>query len=354
MKAVRSNDANQRGVTLATLAQQLQVSTTTVSKALRGLPGVGPEMVRKVKDLAREMRYRPNVFARGLKMSRSTTIGVLITSDIINPWYAQLVSRLEEEVAQQGYTVTLGLGKGDAAKEQRCLDAFLGGHVAGVIAGPIFNRRDLQPLWEFYQNGPPLVLFSCLEEMPVNYVGIDHVEGMKKAVDHLATHGHRRIGYLCCASPILRESNRTRREGFEAGLFGHDLPLIGKDIILGPATIRDGCRAMSELLDTRRSDLPTAFVCHNDAVALGAIQALHRAGLRVPHDMSLIGYDDIDEASISDPPLTTMGGIMDELVSRLVAVLMDTIEDKSGQLVREQIVPALVDRESVKRLIIEE
>ena len=347
MNVVRSNGGNGKGVTLATLARRLQVSTTTVSKGLRGLPGIGPEMVQKINDLARELNYRPNVFARGLKMSCSTAIGVLITSDIINPWYAQLVSRLEEELGQKGYTVTLGLGKDDAVKEQRCLDAFFGGHVAGVIAGPIFHQRDLQPLWEFFQSGPPMVLFSCLDEMPVSYVGIDHVAGTKKAIDNLVKHGHRRIGYLCCADLTMREPIRTRKEGFETGLFSHDLPLIGKDIISGQATVRDGYRVMTELLETRRNDLPTAFFCHNDAVALGAIRALHRAGLRVPDDMSLIGYDDIEESSISDPPLTTMGGIMDQLIPRLVAVLLDQIEHPVDVPTREQILPELIERESV-------
>ncbi|MEN8255055.1 MAG: LacI family DNA-binding transcriptional regulator [Verrucomicrobiota bacterium] len=335
---------------MATLAQRLEVSTTTVSKALRGLPGIGPETVRKVNDLARELNYRPNMFARGLKMSTSTEIGVLVTGDIINPWYAQMVSQLEEELGRKGYTVTLGLGKDDTAKEQRCLDAFQGRQVAGVVAGPIFHQRDLQPLWEFCQNGSPMVLFSCLDEMPVSYVGIDHVEGTKKAIDHLVEHGRRRIGYLCCVDLTMREPTRTRREGFEEGLFNHDLPLVGKDIIPGQATAKDGFRAMAELLDTRREDMPTAFFCHNDAVAMGAMRALHRAGLRVPDDVSLVGYDDIEESAICDPPLTTVGGIMDQLVPRLVEVLLHRIEHPGEALVRERILPKLIERESVAPL----
>ena len=349
METLETKRNYHQAVTLASLADQLKVSTTTVSKALRGLPGIGSETTRKVKALAEQVGYRPNVFAQGLKTASSTTVGILISSDIIQPWYAHLVSHLEEELSLRGYTVTLGLGKNQSDKERRCLETFRGGHVAGVIAGPIFRQRDLDPLWDFSRNGPPMVLFSCLDEMPVSYVGIDHIAGTKMAIDYLVSKGHRRVGYLCCPAVTLRDPGMTRKEGFEEGLFANDLPLIGKDIIPGVPTAKDGFAIMLRVLSERKHDLPSAFFCHNDAVALGAMRAIQRLGLRIPEDISLMGYDDIDEAAMSNPPLTTIGGIMDKLIKRLVDVLIEKIEDRDGPLVREKIEPVLVERKSVRR-----
>ncbi len=336
-------------VTLVELANRLNVSTTTVSKALRGLPGIGEDTVKRVKELAKQMGYRPNIFAQGLKTASSITVGVLVTSDIVYPWYAQFVSKLEEKLSERGYTVTLGLGKNNSLKESSCLESFRGGHVAGVIAGPVFHQQDLSPLWDFCNNGPPMILFSCLDDMPVSYVGIDHIAGAKKAVNYLIETGHRRIGYLCCPSPVVRQPGRTRKEGFEQAMFENDLPLIGRDIIISEPTVEAGFSAMFNLLSTRKDDLPSAFFCHNDSAAIGAIRAIQKVGLSVPDDISLVGYDDITEASYSNPPLTTIGGIMDKLVERLIDVLMKKIEDRDSQLIREKIEPVLIERESVKR-----
>lgn len=339
---------NQPTVTQADIARRMNVSITTVSKALRGEPGIGAQTARRVRDVARQMGYRPNVFAQGLKTARRTAVGVLITSDITNPWYAQLVSRLEAAFASHGYTIMLGVGREDVPTERRVLEAFHGGHVAGVVVGPVFRQTDLAPLWDLASRAP-VVLFSCLDEMPVDYVGIDHLAGARTVVDYLVGLGHRRIGYLCCPEPAIRESGQTRREGYERALFAHDLPLVGRDIIESSATRRGGYEAMARLLRERRDDLPTAFFCHNDVAALGALRALQAAGLRVPDDVSLVGYDGIDEAELSTPALTTVGNIMDRLVPRLVDVLMSKIDADPGAppaAVRERIVPELIERES--------
>jgi LacI family transcriptional regulator, purine nucleotide synthesis repressor len=339
-------------ITLATLAEKLNVTTTTVSKALHGKAGIGTEMVKKVQDLARELNYQPNFAAQSLKKSSSDSIGLLITSDITNPWYAQLVSCIESELSKRGKTMILSLGKDDYEKERNCLEAFRGGRVAGVIVGPIFRQRNLENIWQSLNNGLPMVLFNCMDEMPVDYVAVNQAEGARVAVNHLIDNGHKRIGYLCCPDD-LQETGKTRREGFERALFDHDMPLFGRDIVTGATTKKAAYKTMKELLTLDREKLPTAFFCHNDTVALGAMLAIQQAGLSVPEDISLIGFDDIEESSLVFPALTTVGGIKDKFAKELVSTILNFVENRAtpqSNRIRKEIAPELIIRDSVKKL----
>jgi DNA-binding LacI/PurR family transcriptional regulator len=336
-------------VTLATLAEKLNVTTTTVSKALRGKPGIGAEMVKKVQDLARELNYQPNFAAQSLKKNTIDSIGLLITSDITNPWYAQLVSSIESELAKRGKTMILSLGKNDYEKERNCLEAFRGGRVGGVIVGPIFRKRNLENIWQSLNNGLPMVLFNCMDEMPVDYVAVAQAEGARIAVDYLIKNGHKRIGYLCC--PDEQETGKTRRQGFEQALFNKDIPLYGRDITAGNVSKKGGYDAVKELLKQDKSELPTAFFCHNDNVALGAMMAIQQAGYSVPEDFSLIGFDDIEESVLAFPPLTTVGNIKNELAKGLVETILNFVENKNkSNRIKKEVKPQLIIRDTVRKI----
>jgi DNA-binding LacI/PurR family transcriptional regulator len=337
-------------VTLATLAKRLNVTTTTVSKALRGKPGIGPEMVKRVNELARELKYSPNFAAQSLKMNSIDSIGVLITCDINSHWYSQLISCLEEKLAKNGKTMILSLGKNDYAKERKCLQNFTGGRVAGVIVGPMFRERNLQNIWESLDKGLPMVMFNCMDELPVSYVAIDQQAGAKIAVEHLIENGHKNIAYLCCPAGDFQETGKTRKEGFEQALFENDLPVFGKNVIPGKINKRDGYEAMQKLLSERSNDLPTALFCHNDSVALGAMLAIQQAGLSVPDDISLIGFDDIEESSLSLPELSTIGGVMQELSSELVNTMNSIIQNRPKKPIKNLIIPKLIKRKTVKNI----
>ena len=339
-------------VTLATLGARLNVTTATVSKALHGKPGISVEMVKKVQDLARELNYQPNFAAQSLKKNSSDSIGLLITSDITIPWYAQLVSCIESELSKLGKTMILSLGKNDYHKERACLEAFRGGRVAGVIVGPIFHRRNLENIWQSLNNGLPMVLFNCMDEMPVDYVAVNQAEGARIAVDYLIKNGHRRIGYLCCPENELVETGKSRREGFEQAMFKHDLPLLGKNIIHARPDKENGFAVMRNLLERNDSELPTAWFCHNDETALGAMAAIIQAGKSVPGDFSLIGFDDIRESTLATPALTTMGGVKDKLAQALVEMILTVASNHnpSRPRLQQEVIPELIIRNSVKKL----
>lgn len=336
-------------VTLNTLASKLNVSTTTISKALRGKPGIGKDMVNRVKSLAEELNYSPNIFAQSLKQAVSNSIGLMVTQDITNPYYSSLVSLIEEKISEKDKTLLLALGKKNYEKERHGLKQFTGGRVSGVIIGPVFRQRDLKAIWDFIDHNIPTVLFSCVDELPVSYVAIDLREGARIAIEYLIKKGHKNIGYLCCPPADMQETGQTRKEGFEKALFDNNLPLWGKNLIISEnSTSVEAFNRMDELIqNNRREELPTAFFCHNDHVAIGAMAACAKHSLKVPEDISLIGFDDIPDSKMTNPGLTTMGGIIENLADELVDTLDTLIEKRPGQPIRKFIVPEIVERNSV-------
>lgn len=338
-------------VTLATLARELNTTPATVSKVLSGKNDVGPKMAEKVRELARRRNYTPNIAARKLQAGIIDSIGVLITSDITNPWYSQLVSYLEEKLSERGQTMLLSLGKSNETKKHRCLQNFQGGRVGGVIVGPIFRTPEFDSLRDLLDCGLPLVMFNCLNEYPVNYVAIDTKEGAKMAVNHLIDCGHRRIAYLCCAIGDMRDSLGSRRIGFEEALRERNILYDASCIIQsGEVSKKGGYLAMKKLLQNRDKNFPTAFFCHNDNVALGALLAIQQAGLSVPEDISLIGFDDIEESVMSYPALSTVGGVMHELANNLIDTLFQVIKAPSAEPIRRSIKPQLLLRDSIRIL----
>lgn len=340
------NNRLAKRVTIKDLAKNLGVGHTTVRKALNDLPGVSEKTRARVKAEAVRMGYFPNLLARSLKQQKSSLIGLVITKSFRSVWYAMLVDRLIVLLDARGYGVILSqTDRSDSEKVRKTFEGLLGGHVAGVIAGPLRSPSEIDPFNLVINNGLPLVVFDAVENVS-NDVSIDHLKGLEQVVSHFFELGHRRIGYLCCDSQFTRSN--TRRYGFEQALFGYDLPIIGRDIVFGERSFEGGRKVVSDLLADRKDlcDLPTAFFCHSDVCALGVMKAFQDAGIRVPEDVSIIGYDDIPEAGYCTPGLTTVGGVIDKMAEKIVEMICMNIEGKSEGSRTELIEPVLVVRGS--------
>lgn len=341
--------ATKKSATIAGMAAQLGVSTATVAKALNGQGRISPAMVEKVRNLARELKYVPNTAARALRTNVKDAVGVLITSDLVNPWYSQLVSLLESELAARGLSMLLALGKDDSAKAQQALGNFLGGRVRGVLAGPIVHRDALKMLQPALDINLPVVAFNSLDELPIDSVAIDQAAGARLAVEHLTGLGHRHILYLGCPNNSGTTGPGTRHAGYTDAM---QRLKLHPEYLHPSATIsrRDGYELTCKLLASRRrEELPSAMFCHNDDMALGAMLALQQHGLRIPEDISLIGFDDIAESSYSFPTLTTIGGVMHELAAALVDTLQNSASTNEIQM-RRLIPPKLISRASTCRV----
>lgn len=332
--------------TITTLAKTLNVSPATISRALSGQSGRSAD---KIRALAQKLNFSPNLNARNLRLSQTRTIGVLITRDISIAWYAQLVSKLEAQLARHGKTMQLSISGQDPERERCCLEAFRGNRVDGIIAGPVFRRGDMEQLEKFSAGSNiPLIGFSCMDDLPLHHITVDYRAGARLAVEHLRQNGHRDIVYLGCPPSDMREIAGTRRQGFEEAMVACGLPLGAHSIVVTKTRRRDGWEAVRDWIAGGKK-IPTAFFCHNDEIALGASFALLQAGFRIPHDISLVGFDNQPECEWNIPALTSVTGEIDGLVDGLVAFITDPPAKKDA-FRKQRLTPKLMERSSVRRL----
>ena len=290
----------ERKLNIGDIAKRANVSTATVSRTLNQSGAVRPETARKVWRAAATLNYYPNSHARTLVSGRSRLLG-LIVSDITNPFFPELVHSFETLATQHQYDLILTSTDYQTARMTGCVRRMLERKVDGVAI--MTSEMDLGLIKELARRGVPLVFMDVGRVGPrMSHVLIDYAHGIRQAVDHVAALGHKRVGFI--TGPLELHSARTRRQAFLDGLRANGIRPDPRLIREGTHTAEGGQQAMSALL--RASKLPTAVVCSNDWTAIGALHAIHESGLRVPADISLVGFDDIPLASYTSPPLTSV------------------------------------------------
>ncbi len=261
---------------------------------------VRPETARKVWRAAAALNYYPNSHARALVSGRSRLLG-LIVSDITNPFFPELVHSFEALATHHQYDLIVTSTDYQTARMIGCVRRMLERKVDGVAI--MTSEMDLGLIKELARRGVPLVFMDVGRVGPrMSHVLIDYANGIRQAVDHVVALGHRRVAFI--TGPLDLHSARTRRQAFLDGVRAHGLRLDPKLIKEATHTAEGGQRAMAALL--RAGKAPTAVVCSNDWTAIGALHAIDAAGLRVPTDISVVGFDDIPLASYMSPPLTSV------------------------------------------------
>ena len=290
----------ERRLNIGDIARRANVSTATVSRTLNQSGAVRPETARKVWRAAAALNYYPNSHARTLVSGRSRLLG-LIVSDITNPFFPELVHSFETLATQHQYDVILTSTSYQTARMTGCVRRMLERKVDGLAI--MTSEMDLALIKELTRRGVPLVFMDVGRVGPrMSHVLIDYAHGIRQAVDHVAALGHKRIGFI--TGPLDLHSARTRRQAFVDGLRSNGIRPDPRLIREGTHTADGGQQAMNGLLRGGRP--PTAVVCSNDWTAIGALHAVDAAGLRVPADVSLVGFDDIPLASYTSPPLTSV------------------------------------------------
>ena len=285
---------------IAEIARRANVSTATVSRAINQSGPVKAATARKVWRAISELNYYPNSHARALVSGRSRLIG-LIVSDITNPFFPELIRSFETQASQQQYDLLFTSTDYLTSRMTTCLRRMLERKVDGVAM--MTSEMDMSLIKELGRRGVPLVFMDVGQVGPkMSHVAIDYANGVKQAVDHLVALGHKQIGFI--SGPLDLHSARTRRQAFLDAVRGHGLAPDKRLIREGTHTAEGGQKAMAAIL--RLSRHPTAVVSSNDWTAIGALHAIHAAGLRVPSDISLVGFDDIPLVSYTNPSLTTV------------------------------------------------
>ncbi|MBN8734478.1 MAG: LacI family DNA-binding transcriptional regulator [Acidobacteria bacterium] len=311
------------------IAKTASVSNSTVSRALRNSPLVNRETGELIRKLAEEAGYRPSAAARSLVTRRTDTIGVVVTN-ISDPFVAGVVSGIEDAAEERGYSVFLANSNAEPAREKRVVRSFEERRVDGIIVTS--SRVGALHVPMLTQMEVPLVLLNNQHPSEAAHsVMIDNEGGSYAAAMHLARLGHKRIGYI--GDRYGHQSDAERHAGYERALAEMGIAFDAALSVRGDGKPEGARAALGQLLELREP--PTAVFCYNDMSALGAVHEARARGLRVPEDLSLVGFDDLYISQYLNPPLTTVRQPMAEMGRLATHTLLRLImKEASSQIVK--------------------
>ncbi|MFC5385057.1 LacI family DNA-binding transcriptional regulator [Aquamicrobium segne] len=331
-------------VKLSTIADALGVSTATVSLALRDSPLVAVSTRQRIKDYAREIGYIYNRRAASLRTSRSGIVGVVV-HDIMNPFYAEILRSIEHELDRSRQTFLLSNHYDKLDKQRTFIDTLLQLGADGVIMSPAIDTpaADIRMAVE---NGLPAVLIARdVEGAHAPVFRGDDAYGTALATNHLISLGHKRIAMI--GGTDETSTGRDRYQGYLHAMQEAGLEVRPSWRIAGPRTKQGGFEAANQLLALK--DKPTAACCWNDLVAIGLMNGIARAGLIPGVDISVTGYDDLEEAAIATPALTTVWNGQREVGRRAASALLDKLNGQTVGPTPQLIKPELHVRQSTSR-----
>jgi DNA-binding LacI/PurR family transcriptional regulator len=330
-------------VSLKDVAALAGVSVRTVSNVVNRFPHVAPDTRARVEQALEQLNYRPNLAARNLRRGRSGLVG-LVVPEIDSPYFGELAGHLVRAAEERSWTVLVDQTGGDPARER----AFLEGAAAGFVDGLVFSpwglgaadlRRDAEDL-------PLVLLGERTSDGVAHHVAIDNVAAAAQATEHLLALGRRRIAAIGVQQHLTNETARLRLEGYRAALRSAGLaPDERYEVQVAALHRADGAEAMRHLLSL--PDRPDAVFCFSDQLALGAMRSAHEAGLRIPGDLAVVGFDDIEDGRYSYPSLTTVSPDKHEIAVRALECLDERLDGKPSSLALDIVVPhRLLVRES--------
>ena len=309
-------------VTVKDIAKKAGVSHSTVSRALHGNPLISEETKQRIQQIAVELGYLPSAAARTLKTNRSQVLGVVLSS-IDDPFFSEILQGIEEITQSSGYSLFIAAAHRDPKREREIVQAMVEHHADGVIiCSTSFSEERSR---QFLQYGVPMVVVNNQAVEDFRYsIYHDDIDGSRQVTRHLIGLGHTRIAYI--GNSASGRTTLDRLTGFrqEMGAAGLAVPAPYVYEALGGGT-EDGISVAKHFLSL--PERPTALVCYNDMLAMGVMKGLQQAGLRVPEDISITGFDNIVFSAYTNPPLTTLDQpkrFIGAEAARLLLELLDT------------------------------
>nr|MDT0661941.1 LacI family DNA-binding transcriptional regulator [Micromonospora sp. DSM 115978] len=332
-----------RRITIVDVAQHAQVSTTAVSKVLRNAYGASPAMQAKVRKAIDELGYRPSASARGMR-GQTYTIGVMLPN-IRNPFFAEILDGVTGWLGDTAYQVLLGPGSNGEREEARVTEAMIDRRMDGLILiAPVSSRRHLEAV---AGQVPTVIVGRHGRSGAFDMVVDDDIAGAHLIVDHLVRLGHRRIAHIehleTDPDRIAEMPNAIRAEGYRQAMRGHDLA-DEIDIAATSYTQEGGYLGAQQLLNRTRR--PTAIFAGADIVAMGVLDAVAEAGLAVPGDISVAGYDNTTFAAFRPISLTSVDQAGRQIGANAARLVLDRIADRSRPSSQVRLNPTLVVRGS--------
>lgn len=329
-----------RSITADVVAREAGVSPSTVSRVLNGTASVSEAKRRAVEAAISKLCFEPSPLAQGLAKGKTKTIGV-ITQAISSPFYGEALRGIEDRLGLLGYMPLFASGHWTNEDNIQCISLLQKRRVDGLI---ILTSGLPDDIVIRHSHKTPIVITGHeTAGQHVYSLNLDNVEGARLATSHLISLGHKRIA--CLAGPPDHFDARARIQGYQAALDQARLPQDPRMIVSGDFSAVGGMLAMNQLLD-ERVDFTAAFAC-NDQTAYGASLSLYRRGLRVPDDVSLVGFDDLYDSRFTLPPLTTVNISIFEVGRSTATAIVDLVEGRVPTA--KTIAAELVVRESTAR-----
>lgn len=285
--------------TIQDVAKEAGVSVATVSRVLNHSSSVIPETREIVLEAIKKLNYQPNLLGRNLRRMETRMVLVLLPN-VANPFYARIVKGIEDIAHKNGYNVMLCNTDSDRHREDMYLELLRNRLSDGVIF--MESELEAEELAELGKTFPVVQCSEYKENVNVDYVGIDNFAAGYKAVSHLIGLGHRRIAMISCRNSFI--STRKREEAYKKALADAGIEFDPSLMVYGDYGFKSGLRAGKSLLQLK--EVPTGIFAISDIMAIGTIRAFKEAGMRVPQDVGVVGFDDISFASMYDPMLTTI------------------------------------------------
>lgn len=334
-------------VRMKDIAEELGLSVVTISKVLRNHPDIAEETRERVLKRVKELDYQPNITARGLVTGRSYLIA-LVVPDLLHPFFAEIAKALSAAVGQKGYSVIIASSEEDPELEAREIQQLTARHLDGLIVATCGN--DSKPFQRLDSHGLPYVLIDReLSDLAANFVGTNDETAGRIATEHLIAQGCRRIAHI----GGRENSTGTRRlDGYKHALQRHNLAFSPSLAIARSNVDVDSKRVGSEAMRLLLSEksIPDGVFAYNDPLAVGAMEAILEAGLRIPEDIAIIGCGNLHYDSSLRVPLSSVDQKTQQIGERTASILLATLESKiRPQPMSVILEPSLVPRASTRR-----
>lgn len=327
--------------TMKDVARLAGVSTSTVSHVINNNRFVSEGVREKVEQAIRSLNYAPSALARSLKINQTHTIGMLLTTSS-NPFYAEVVRGVEDSCYQRGYSLILCNTAGDEERMNRSLETLMQKRVDGLLMMCTESHLPSADILNRYPSIPTVMMDWAPFEGRGDIIQDNALLGGELATQHLIDSGYTRIA--CIAGPQDKTTARMRLEGFQNAMAKSGLEVLPGYVVNGDFEFQGGYNGMIELLALET--VPQAVFTSNDAMAVGVYHALYQAGLQIPQDVAVMGYDDIELARYLSPPLSTIHQPKDELGELAIDTLIHRLRDPDASQQTLVLTPELVARGS--------
>lgn len=332
-------------ITIKDLARELNISPSTVSRALKDHPDISPETKRLVKELAEKLHYKPNLLAQGLRNSKTNTIGVIIP-EFIHFFFSTVVAGIEDIAYSRGYNVILTQSAEKYEREVTDTRALWNSRVDGLLVSISKETSNYDHFQELLDEELPIVFFDRVtNELKTSQVVVDDYLGAFNAVENLISKGCKKIVHL--AGPENLEISKNRLSGYKDCLEKYNIKFNESLVIKCPEGTYEESKKLTSILLNSETDIDGVFGC-NDIAALGAMLAVKEKNIKIPEQIKIIGFSDWQLSNLIQPRLSTISQAGFEMGQAAATILIDEIESKTEDIVHIQkvISTKLIERET--------